>query len=335
MDQSSIIKETDLSYQFEDIESVTLDGEFEDEYVYDIEVDDGSHTFIANDILVHNSVYLALGGLFKCMTPEYQKLYDTDRKKIDWLVRFSKEFIDKQNKEWLDAMYNPRGGQNVHEFELETISKAAIFLKKKKYLKALSFVKGKYYDKPKISGTGIEIIKSTTPKLCREMLKQLTEDLLFNAGTMTKDEYIFYFNNLLSEKKKEFYNAPIEDISQSVGVGAYKKYVIDDSSDLVFAKKCPVSVKAIARYNYLAARNGDGDKRITGGKIKYYNIRLENGEGDYFGFPAGELPRWAPKMDKTTQWRKNIIEPINRFLTVMGIPEMNDQGVIQMNLFGF
>ena len=40
-------------------------------------------------------------------------------------------------------------------------------------------------------------------------------------------------------------------------------------------------------------------------------------------------------MDKTTQWRKNIIEPINRFLTVMGIPEMNDQGVIQMNLFGF
>lgn len=335
MDQPNIIKETDLEYQFEDIESVTLDGEFEDEYVYDIEVDDGSHTFIANDILVHNSVYIALGGIFKCMTPEYQKLYDTDRKKIDWLVKFSKEFLDKQNKEWLDAMYNPRGGQNVHEFELETISRAAIFLKKKKYLKALSFVKGKYYDKPKLSGTGIEIIKSTTPKLCRVMLKQLTEDLLFNAGNMTKDEYVLYFNDLLSQKKKEFYNAPIEDVSQSVGVGAYKKYVIDDTRDLVFAKKCPVSVKAIARYNYLAARNGDGDKRVTGGKIKYYNIRLSNGEGEYFGFPAGELPRWAPPMDKSTQWRKNIIEPINRFLTVMEIPEMNEQGVIQMNLFGF
>ena len=105
MDQPIIITETDLSYQFEDIESVTLNGEFEDEYVYDIEVDDGSHTFIANDILVHNSVYLALGGLFKCMTPEYQKLYDTDRKKIDWLVRFSKEFIDKHPiTPWIDII---------------------------------------------------------------------------------------------------------------------------------------------------------------------------------------------------------------------------------------
>ena len=40
-----------------------------------------------------------------------------------------------------------------------TISYAQICIKKKKYLKGYAFVKGKYYDEPKVSGTGIEIIK--------------------------------------------------------------------------------------------------------------------------------------------------------------------------------
>lgn len=45
---------------FEDIKNVECIGDFEDEYVYDIEIDDDTHTFIANDILVHNSVYSQL-----------------------------------------------------------------------------------------------------------------------------------------------------------------------------------------------------------------------------------------------------------------------------------
>ena len=35
------------------------------------------------------------------------------------------------------------------------------------------------------------------------------------------------FNDKLSEYRKQFYNAEPEDISQSIGVGAYKKYVIE------------------------------------------------------------------------------------------------------------
>ena len=95
---------------------------------------------------------------------------------------------------------------------METVSVAAIYLKKKKYLKGLSFSKGKFFDTPKMSGTGIEIIKSTTPKLCRTILTDLMKDLMFNAGTMSKEDYIFYFRNKLGEYKKQFYAAPIEDI---------------------------------------------------------------------------------------------------------------------------
>ncbi len=42
-------------YEFLDIESVEEMEDFNDEWVYDLEMEDESHTFIANDILVHNT----------------------------------------------------------------------------------------------------------------------------------------------------------------------------------------------------------------------------------------------------------------------------------------
>ena len=54
----------------------------------------------------------------------------------------------------------------------------------------------------------------------------------------------------------------------------------------------------------------------------------------YFGYPSGELPSWAPEMDKYTQWQKNVIDPINRFLEVMKIPLVNASNGVQLDLFG-
>lgn len=321
-----------MEYIIEEIESIEQLDNFNNEYVYDIEVDDDTHTFIANDILVHNSVYSTYGTLFNCMTPEYQEKYKDKKDKVNWILKFNKEFLDGQNNQWCRDIYDPRHGKNVHEFELETVSYSQICIKKKKYLKGYAYVKGKFYDKPKVSGTGIEIIKSTTPKLCREILTDLMNSLMFEYDEQNKQDYIMLFNQKLAEYRRQFYKAPLEDISQSVGVGDYNKYVIDDTDMLLFGKQCPVSVKAIARFNYLAHKNNEDNKKQYTGKIKYYNIAI--GENtDYFGFPAGELPTWAPKMDKMTQWRKTVIEPINRFLEVIGIPKVNAGTAQQISLF--
>ena len=326
--------EEKFDYIFEEIESIE-EVPNEGQYVYDIEVEDESHTFIAGDILVHNSVYTTYGGLFACFTPEYKELYDTDRKKTEWILNFNTKFLDGQNFQWMNEIYEPRFARNIHNFELETISRAQINLKKKKYIKALVFSKGRFFDKPKMSGVGIEVIKSTTPKLCRKILTDLIEDLMFNSAKMSKDEYVYYFNDRLTAYKKEFYAAPIEDISESVGIGAYKKYIVDDKDEFKFKKKCPVSVKAIGLFNYLAHKNKCDNLHTISGKIKYYNIRLGENESAYFGYPAGQLPEWAPKIDKKTQWVKTIINPINRFLEVMGYPLANGENIIQLNLFGF
>lgn len=48
-----------------DIDLCEQVGSFDDEYVYDIEMDDESHTFVANDILVHNSIYTSFENIIK------------------------------------------------------------------------------------------------------------------------------------------------------------------------------------------------------------------------------------------------------------------------------
>ena len=48
--------------QIEEIDTIEQLEDFDDEYVYDIEVDD-THTFFANDILAHNSIYVEFGRI--------------------------------------------------------------------------------------------------------------------------------------------------------------------------------------------------------------------------------------------------------------------------------
>lgn len=303
---------------------------------FDFKLDESKHDWYRQQpISIYSdtdSVYTTYGTLFDCMLPEYQEKYKTNDSKLKWILNFNKEFLDKQNNEWCHNIYDPRHGQSIHNFELETVNLSQICIKKKKYLKGLIFSKGTFYDSPKIKGTGIEIIKSTTPLLCRKMLTQLMKSLMFDYHEDKKSSYLLELNQKLAEFRKEFYKADIEDISQSIGVGDYKKYVIDDKNDLVLGKQCPVSVQAVARYNYLAHKHGEDNLKFYSGKIKYYNIMIGEKVG-YFGYPSGELPSWAPPICKIVQWRKNVIDPINRFLGVMNLPLVNEVGTFQMSLF--
>lgn len=282
-----------------------------------------------------DSAYVSWEPLFQCMTDEYQKKYETDESKLKFILDFYKGFLNDEQNRWCEESLKPRHGHSVHEFELELVCKSMIGLAKKKYVKSVVFEKGHFMtDNPKLKSTGVEIVKSTTPAICRKFLKDIVNDLLYNYHVDKKEEFIYMMNDKLARYYKEFRAAPIDDISQSVGVGDYKKYVVDDKEQLIFNNHCPFSVKAAARYNHLAYKNGRSDLKIMSGKIKYYNIRVGK-EDDYFGFPYGECPDFAPQVDYATQWQKNIIDPVNRFLVAMDIPKINSMNYIQVGLFGF
>jgi len=306
---------------------------------FDFALDETKHDIMYKHPIITqcdtDSTYGRWDLLFQCMTPEYQKKYETDDAKLQFILKFYKEFLNDEQNRWVADMVNSRHGHSVHEFELELVCKSMISLAKKKYVKGVIYEKGHFMvDNPKLKSTGVEIVKSTTPALCRRFMKEIVDDLLYNYDETHKDEFIFAMNQRLKEMYNEFKNAPIDDISNSVGVGDYKKYVLNDTTDLVFEKHVPFSVKAAARYNYLANKNGRADLKIMSGKIKYYNIKIGN-KSDYFGFPANECPNFAPPIDYHTQWQKNIIDPINRFLTAMDIPNITPNNTIMMGLFGW
>ena len=198
-----------LDYEFEDLVEVTQLDDFEDEYVYDIEVNDDSHTFIANDILVHNSVYVTFGTLFKAMDKESQERYNTDDKKRDFIMDFCVNHMNAQNRQWCENIYDKRFGKSIHNFELETIQKAGLFIAKKNNIKGVVWNKGKMIpcDKPKLEATGIELVKSTTPKIARDIQTDLILMLLYDYEPENANEFMLLFNSKLAEYRKKFYKS--------------------------------------------------------------------------------------------------------------------------------
>lgn len=76
-----------FDYIFDDVEYCEEIGTFKDEYVYDVEVGDDTHTFIANDILIHNSVFVSFKpAIDNC---KWQNLVFND----NYLNQISEKFI--------------------------------------------------------------------------------------------------------------------------------------------------------------------------------------------------------------------------------------------------
>ena len=66
----------ELGYNLIPVSEIKIEKieDFDDEYVYDLEVEDGSHTFFANDILVHNSIYVRMDNILKLLLETVLKL---------------------------------------------------------------------------------------------------------------------------------------------------------------------------------------------------------------------------------------------------------------------
>lgn len=106
---------------FEDIEKIECMGEFENEYVYDIEMNDYTHTFIANDILVHNSVYSQLDEIIS--TTDWGMGNETN-----WMISvkytdgktMARTFCGKKTKEYIIDYFDLENS-NVESYSINPI----------------------------------------------------------------------------------------------------------------------------------------------------------------------------------------------------------------------
>ncbi len=324
-----------MEYNFDEIESCEQIGEFENEYVYDIEMNDNTHTFVANDILVHNSLYISYKPLLDTIDGIEDMPID---KKRDIILELNTGFLDQHNKEYIKEYYDTRYGQSVHNFELETINKSGVWMEnKKKYAQILIWKDGEVYDADNLplKIKGLEAVKSSYPKFSRVLLKEMYRYLLETCD----EKYLLQrLNKKIMEMKQRFMDADIEVVSSAVKANNYNKFILDDKGDVLkVAPKTHFSVRSLGYYNWLRNKYKLPGDPIYGGKIKYYQVKGNNKNNvQYFGYVSGSYPKWAPKyapIDRAAMFQLTVLDPFNRILEANKMQPICISGELQMTLF--
>jgi DNA polymerase elongation subunit (family B) len=228
------------------------------------------------------------------------------------LKSYLKKCFDIYSKKW--------GTDNYMDFELENIAINGIFLGKKKYVSNLVYEDGVHIDPlTRMKIVGVEMIKGGTPPFVRKKLEYLTK-FIFSKG---KSLDIREFVRELKDIKKEFKLQEPNNVSASVSVNNYEKGVLNDTTALEVSKGCPIHVRASAYHNYLLNNSKFKDKYpliSSGEKVNYYFVKIKNStDNNVFAYAQGTYPyEFAPPIDYDEQFTKTILDPINRFVEVMG-----------------
>lgn len=261
---------------------------------------------------------------------------EDDKEKCKFCVEFADKFMNNYFAKILDEYFTPRHVKNRHFFELETVAKTGIWIGiKKRYAQALLWKDGRYYDEPKMKVKGLEVIKGSYPSFSRKILKDLTMTLL--TENIHDSDFIHKFNAKVMDWKDKFMKQDPDLITEAISVSNYWKGVEsdDDPSGVKILKGAPYNVKALALYNWMInAKKKPGDT-VYNGKVRCYLVQKTNAKSEdtYFAYPTGGFPSWAPPIDRNAMYTKTVLEPINRIITKIGLPELTIDGAIQVDLF--
>lgn len=249
-----------------------------------------------------DSIYITLGDLVDRVLPG-----ETNKQKItDFLDKFSEQKIQPVLKKCFEDLCEYMNAFENHlDMKREIISDVAIWTAKKRYAMSVYDKEGKRYTEPELKITGIEIIKTSTPKFCRDKLKKTVSIILHG----TESELQKYVANV----KDEFKKLKPDQIAFPRGVSDMETYY---DSKKVYKPKCPIHVRAALLHNKLLI-----DKRlektypkiVSKDKMKFVHIRLPNPlHEDVIGFTE-TLPKefgLDKYIDYETQFQKAFMSPL-------------------------
>lgn len=243
------------------------------------------------------------------------------------LKGYLKKAFDKYAEDW--------GTENIQDLEMETISYSAIFLRKKKYVLDIRWKDpGVFYEpQKKIKAKGVEIAQGSTPIFIRQKMKSLLEYIFREKSKLN----LRAFAEILKNEKQAFTMENIENISFSSSISDYEKGIADDRGSFKINSHCPMHVRAAGYHNYMVNQSKWKRKYQlirSGDKVRYYYAKAERGEENVFGYLPGAFPvEIAPPVDYDTQFSKGLIEPLNRFISAIGLPPISSEIIVRTQLF--
>jgi len=226
-----------------------------------------------------DSIYLTLETLVE-KTCEGK----TTEQKIKYMDKISEEvfqpFIDKGYQELADYM---NAYSQKMQMKREVLADKAIWTAKKRYIMNVHNSEGVQFAEPKIKVMGLEMVKSSTPQVIRNKLKDSIKVIL--DGDQSK------LHKYINEFREEFNKLSVEEISFPRTVNGTREY---KASSTIYRKSTPIHVRGALLFNHYIKEMGlekqyqpirDGDK------IKFVYLRTPNRiQEDIISF-AQELPK--------------------------------------------
>ena len=190
------------------------------------------------------------------------------------------------------------------DMKREKISKG-FWTGKKRYVLSVYDNEGIRYDTPKISITGIEAVKSSTPSIIRDRLRYSFEIILKND----KDAIIEFIN----ETKEFFFKSKAHEVAFPRGVSELRKY---EDPKTIYKKGTPINSRAAILYNHYVNKYDIGGRYYKinpGDSILYVYLKTPNPiHENVIGF-VDELPKefgLDSYIDYDTQFEKTFLSVI-------------------------
>jgi len=275
-----------------------------------------------NKILKTNDInyviYCDTDSAFLNLTPLIEKIYSNKMPPTSDIVNFLDKIFSTEIQMYVNDSYEELANylhayKNKLHMKREKIADKFLITGKKHYIINVWDNEGVRYSEPKISVTGIEAVKSSTPAFCRDKLNVAFEVLM----NYTEEDMIKF----VEETKKEFFKLAPEDAAFPKGVSDVTKFL---ATTALYKKGTPIHVRGSILYNNNLKKHGLENKYnfITNGeKIKYCYLNMPNPiMENVIGF-IQTLPKefgLHAYVDYETQFDKTFVQPLKAILDIIG-----------------
>jgi DNA polymerase elongation subunit (family B) len=195
----------------------------------------------------------------------------------------------------------------------EVIAERGIWTGKKHYVLNVWNNEGVQYEEPQLKVQGIEAVRSSTPAVCRDLIKSTIKKILTSDETTVQ--------KIIAQEKKNFRELPVEDVAFPRSANNLDKYV---DGSLIYRKGTPIHIRASLLHNYHIDKMKLGNKYekiYSGEKIKFVYLRKPNRLYENVVAFKNILPQEfniRDHIDYDLQFEKAFVEPIKTILDAIG-----------------